>query len=455
MAAGAEQFTEAAEDWVRCVAQNKLVKPVTMKDTDDSCEAEQVHAVILWVAPSRRAAVTPVTRGPPKYAVRLKFLAMNDAVSAVPTELPIWQFSLTTLNAALWVGLLLLAVWVGFRMRWGRLVALTAFLTIDLIAFGAFVRLTDSGLGCPDWPGCYGQFAPVQAGGEINWAIAQQGGTHGPVSHSKAWIEMLHRYLASFIGALILVMFVRALVSRARSSGRSLASAAYPVSWRWPALLLVVVLAQGLFGKWTVTLKLMPIVVTTHLLGGMVLFALLIWFWMRERQRAGDSAAMPVHASVGTRAWVWVAVAVLMLQIFLGGWVSTNYAVAACPDFPGCGGTLFPDVDWSTGFVFGRALGRNPDGSFLSIEALRAIHWAHRLGALTTALVVAAAAVMLMRGYGALRRQALWIKAALLAQILVGIGTVLFNQPILLATAHNFLAAALLGALVAAAARLK
>jgi peptidoglycan/xylan/chitin deacetylase (PgdA/CDA1 family) len=162
---------------------------------------------------------------------------MNDAVSAVPTELPIWQFSLTTLNAALWVGLLLLAVWVGFRMRWGRLVALTAFLTIDLIAFGAFVRLTDSGLGCPDWPGCYGQFAPVQAGGEINRAIAQQGGTHGPVSHSKAWIEMLHRYLASFIGALILVMFVRALVSRARSSGRSLASAAYPVSWRWPALL--------------------------------------------------------------------------------------------------------------------------------------------------------------------------------------------------------------------------
>lgn len=380
---------------------------------------------------------------------------MNDAVATVPASLPIWQFSLTTLNAAIWVGLLLLALWAGFRMRWGRLVALAAFLTVDLIAFGAFVRLTDSGLGCPDWPGCYGHFAPVQAGSEINQAIAQQGGTHGPVSHSKAWIEMVHRYLASFIGALILVMFLRALITHARSSGRSLASAAYPVSWRWPALLLIVVIAQGLFGKWTVTLKLMPIVVTTHLLGGMLLFALLIWFWMRERQRAGDNAAMPVHATFGARAVVWLAIAVLVLQIFLGGWVSTNYAVAACPDFPGCGGTWTPDVDWSTGFVFGRALGRNADGSFLSIEALRAIHWAHRIGALVTTLVVVAAAVTLLRNYGALRRQALWIKMALLAQILVGVGTVLFNQPILLATAHNFVAAVLLGTLVTAAARLK
>ncbi|MBL8309704.1 MAG: COX15/CtaA family protein [Burkholderiales bacterium] len=376
---------------------------------------------------------------------------MTDAA----TPMPIWQFSLTTLNAAFWVGLLLLALWAGFRMRWGRLVALTAFLTIDLIAFGGFVRLTDSGLGCPDWPGCYGHFVPLQAAGEINRAIAEQGGTHGPVSHGKAWIEMLHRYLASFIGALILVMFLRALITRARSSGRSLASAAYPVSWRWPALLLVVVIAQGLFGKWTVTLKLMPIVVTVHLLGGMLLFALLIWFWMRERQRAGDSAAMPVPVGAGTRALVWFALVVLLLQIFLGGWVSTNYAVAACPDFPACGGAWVPEMNWSEGFVFQRALGRNADGTFLSIEALRAIHWAHRVGALITTLVVAGAALALLRGYGALRRQALWIKAVLLAQILVGVGTVLLNQPIALATAHNFLAAALLGTLVAAAARLR
>ena len=370
-----------------------------------------------------------------------------------------WQFSLSTINAIVWVVLLLLGLVMGLRMRWGRLVAITAFLTLDLIAFGAFVRLTDSGLGCPDWPGCYGQLLPAQASAQINQAMAEQG-AHGPVNHVKAWIEMLHRYVASFIGVLILVMFVRALIGKFRDGNPSWLRAANEfgsasVGVAWPLLLLVVVSLQGLFGKWTVTLKLMPIVVTTHLMGGMSLFALLIWFWMRERQRAGETRAMTITVSGGVKLIVWIALLTLAVQIFLGGWVSTNYAVMACADFPGCNGAgqLMPAVAWNEGFTLLRALGRNPDGSFLSIDGLRAIHWAHRIGALVTTVVVITAAVMLLRAHQALRRQALWIKAVLLLQIVVGVSTVLFAQPILLATAHNFVAAVLLATLVVAAYR--
>ena len=374
--------------------------------------------------------------------------------SVVPPPI-FWQFSLSSVNAIVWVAILLLAVWMGRRLSWKRLAAITAFLTLDLIAFGAFVRLTDSGLGCPDWPGCYGQLLPVQAATQINQAIVEQGGPQGAVSHSKAWIEMLHRYAASFIGALILVMFVRAVISRVgqrRAANRGGFIDA-GVGLGWPLLLLIVVSLQGLFGKWTVTLKLMPVVVTTHLMGGMLLFALLIWFWMRERERSGDSRAMTIAVPNKARVMVWLAILVLAGQIFLGGWVSTNYAVLACADFPGCGGTLTPNVNWREGFTFARELGRKPDGSFLSVEALRAIHWAHRIGALVTTLVVLAAALTLMRAHAALKRQAMWIKVALLAQIVVGICTVLFSQPIALATAHNFLAAALLASLVVAAYR--
>ena len=370
-----------------------------------------------------------------------------------------WQFSLSTINAIVWALLLLLGLAMGLKLRWGRLVAITAFLTLDLIAFGAFVRLTDSGLGCPDWPGCYGQLLPTQASTQINQAMAEQG-AQGPVNHFKAWVEMLHRYVASFIGVLILVMFVRALIGKFRTvsgsglrASREFASAGVGVAW--PLVLLVAVSLQGLFGKWTVTLKLMPIVVTTHLMGGMLLFALLMWFWMRERQRAGETQAMTISVSGRVKALVWIAVVTLAAQIFLGGWVSTNYAVMACADFPGCNGAgqLRPAVAWSEGFTLFRELGRNPDGSFLSIEGLRAIHWAHRIGALIATVVIVVAAVSMLRAHPALRRQAMWVKLALVLQIAVGISTVLFAQPIAIAVAHNFVAAVLLGTLVVAAYR--
>ena len=169
-----------------------------------------------------------------------------------PSAPILWQFSLSTINAFLWVALLLLGLVMGLKMRWGRLVAITAFLTLDLIAFGAFVRLTDSGLGCPDWPGCYGQLLPTQASAQITQAMAEQG-AHGPVNHVKAWIEMIHRYVASFIGVLILVMFVRAMVAKFRDANSSWLRAANEfgaasVGVAWPLLLLIVVCVQGLFG---------------------------------------------------------------------------------------------------------------------------------------------------------------------------------------------------------------
>jgi heme a synthase len=364
-----------------------------------------------------------------------------------------WQFSLSAANAVIWIAILAVALAAGLKMRWSRLVALTAFITLDLIAFGAFVRLTDSGLGCPDWPGCYGKFLPTQATAEINQAIKVQGGTHGPVSHGKAWIEMLHRYVATFIGALILVMFIRAVYAKIKPTRTMFGNARDAVGVGWPLLLLIVVLIQGLFGKWTVTLKLMPIVVTTHLLGGMTLFALLVWFWMRERDRAGDASASRVSVRAGVSVWLWFAIALLYVQIFLGGWVSTNYAVLACADFPTCNGTMFPHMSWSDAFTIVRELGKNPDGTYLTADALRTIHWAHRIGALVVTIVIVIAAIKLMKADASLKRHAIHIKIALALQILIGISTVVFDQPILVATAHNFFAAVLLATLVIAAYR--
>jgi heme a synthase len=370
-----------------------------------------------------------------------------------PSDPVLWQFSLSTVNAFIWIAILLVALWMGWKMRWSRLVAITAFITLDLIAFGAFVRLTDSGLGCPDWPGCYGKFLPTQAATEINKAIGEQGGTHGPVSHGKAWIEMLHRYVASFIGALILVMFIRAIAAKIKPQRAMFSNASNVVGIGWPLLLLIVVSLQGLFGKWTVTLKLMPIIVTTHLMGGMLLFALLIWFWMRERDRADEVRASRLNLSFGVNLLVWIAILALFGQIFLGGWVSTNYAVLACADFPTCNGTMLPAMSWDEAFSFMRELGKNPDGTYLSVDALRTIHWAHRIGALVVTVIIVVAAIALMKADAAMKRHAIFIKLALIAQIAIGISTVVFDQPILVATAHNFFAAVLLATLVMAAYR--
>ncbi len=348
---------------------------------------------------------------------------MTNLSTAVPT---VWSFSLHWLQAGMWIAGLVLILWAGFRMRWPKLVALLVFLTMDLVMFGAFVRLTDSGLGCPDWPGCYAHFTPAQAHHQISEAVVEQGGTQGNVSPFKAWVEMIHRYIATIIGTLIVAMVVRA--AWGRTHGKHIALGL-------PLVLLGWVILQGLFGAWTVTLLLKPLIVTLHLMGGVILLMLAVWFWMRNRD---DLARVPVTRLA--QVLTWAAMLTMLGQVFLGGWVSTNYAALACSGFPTCNGSFHPDANWVQGFTFWRNLGENPDGSAISLQALVAIQWGHRIFAAITLMTVLAAMALLIR-YESLRKLAAWIAALIVAQIALGASVVVFAHPLALAVAHNGVAA--------------
>jgi len=319
------------------------------------------------------------------------------------------------------------------RLRLAALCALTLFLTFDLIVFGAFTRLSDSGLGCPDWPGCYGQASPLGARDHIDAAQSHQ--PSGPVTWSKAWIEMIHRYLAMTVGALILVMTVAGWARR-----REL-----PHSPWWPTATLAWVLVQGLFGKYTVTLKLYPAIVTLHLLGGMLLLALLTVQYEHFRHR-------PLPLSPGLkRGAAWAAV-LLVLQIALGGWVSSNYAVLACAGFPQCNGQWWPAMDFGQGFTLLRELGRAGDGAYLGVDALVAIHYAHR----GFALVVLGAVLWLVRGLwrdARLRGVARVLLALIVLQLATGLSNVVLGWPLLAALLHTAGAAAMVAVLSSLLAR--
>jgi heme a synthase len=310
------------------------------------------------------------------------------------------------------------------RARLAALTALTLFLTFDLIAFGAFTRLTDSGLGCPDWPGCYGSASPLGAHAEIH--AAQTAMPSGPVTFSKAWIEMIHRYLAMTVGVLILVL--AAFSWRTRR--------ALPISPWWPTLTLLWVIVQGLFGKYTVTLKLYPAVVTLHLLGGLILLALLV------RQHA-QLAPRPVVLTPRLRWGLLAGLAVVFVQVALGGWVSTNYAVLACSGFPSCNGQWWPDMAFADGFTLLRHLGQDGDGGLLTFPALVAIHFVHRAFALVVTVMLGVLAWRLWRA--GLRREALVLSALLGAQVASGLSNVVLGWPLAAALAHTAGAAALVG----------
>ncbi|MBL8348079.1 MAG: COX15/CtaA family protein [Rubrivivax sp.] len=314
------------------------------------------------------------------------------------------------------------------RARAAALTALTMFLTFDLVVFGSFTRLTDSGLGCPDWPGCYGQASPIGAASEIR--AAETALPSGPVTFAKAWIEMIHRYLAMTVGVLILVMAVAAWLDRRRG-------AALPVSPWWPTATLVWVLIQGLFGKYTVTLKLYPAVVTLHLLGGLLLLVLLVAQHVSLSPR-------PVVLAPSLRRWLALAAFLLFVQITLGGWVSTNYAVLACSDFPLCNGAWWPKMDFSAGFSVLRPLGQGADGGFLTFEALVSIHMAHRLFAVAAVAALLALAGALWRtGAPVGRRFASGIAALTALQVATGLSNIVLDWPIGAALLHSAGAAAL------------
>ncbi|MDH6591256.1 cytochrome c oxidase assembly protein subunit 15 [Variovorax sp. TBS-050B] len=340
----------------------------------------------------------------------------------------------------------LLWVWrrnagAGPARRLHALTVLTLFLTFDLTLFGAFTRLTDSGLGCPDWPGCYGNASPVGARHEI--AMAQSAQPTGPVTHGKAWVEMIHRYLATGVGVLILTLAAATWIVRRRQR-RAPAPAdagehATLSAW-WPAATLVWVCLQGAFGALTVTWKLFPAIVTLHLLGAVVLLVLLCIQAVRYRQAAADR--LPVVVSPGLRMGLMLTSALLLLQIALGGWVSTNYAVLACTQFPTCQGSWWPPMNFVQGFEIWRHLGVTGDGAPLDFSALTAIHYTHRLMAYA---VFAALGVLAwrLRAIAALRPQARWLAGLALLQLATGLGNVLLGWPLAAAVLHTGGAAAL------------
>lgn len=358
-------------------------------------------------------------------------------------------YDLAPLAQLLLVGLLLALAplaWVWARKRRSSplrrlqaLTLLTLFLSFDLVLFGAFTRLSDSGLGCPDWPGCYGKASPAGAHAEI--AAAQQALPTGPVSHGKAWVEMLHRYLAMAVGALIVGLTLSSWAQQARSRSGAQRPALSP--W-WPTLTLLWVCLQGAFGALTVTMRLFPAVVTLHLLGGLALLALLCVQAVRQTQAAqGES---PVTVSPALRLGLAGTGFLLALQAALGGWVSSNYAVLACTSFPLCQGRWWPEMDWAQAFALWRPLGLTPDGSPIDFAALTAIHYAHRL--LAYALLPALGLLAWRcRRSGVLLAQARWLAGLALLQLASGLSNVLLGWPLPAALLHSGGAAALVLAL--------
>ncbi len=312
-----------------------------------------------------------------------------------------------------------------------RIAGFAVVLTLGLIMLGAWVRLTDAGLGCPDWPGCYGKLSPVHASDHIARAVDAQGGEHGPVSMGKAWREMVHRYIATFLGLLIVVIAVLAWVRRADLRESPLL----------PTVLVGVVVLQGLFGKWTVTLLLKPAIVTGHLIGGMLTFSLLLWFWLRLRPRTRYVDAEPVAA---LRWPAVLALVVVAAQIALGGWVSTNYAALACTDLPTCQGAWWPQANFADGFHVIRELGKTGEGEFLPMQALTAIHLTHRIGAVIVLLVVGWVGLRAARTAGA-RPIGIALLAMLAVQWALGLSNIWFSLPLGVAVAHNGGGAVLLG----------
>jgi cytochrome c oxidase assembly protein subunit 15 len=314
-----------------------------------------------------------------------------------------------------------------------RLCLLGALLAFCVVVLGAWVRLSNAGLGCPDWPGCYGHLTvgeAVQHADSANAAFPQR-----PLEAGKAIKEMVHRYFASTLGLVIVVLAVLAYRNRR--------DRLQPV--RLPAALVLLVVLQGLLGMWTVTLLLKPLIVSAHLVGGLTTMSLLWWMSLEPTPAASPAAER------GLRKWAVLALAVLALQIVLGGWVSTNYAAFACPDFPTCQHSFWPDMDFKDAFVLWRGLGIDYEGGVLEHPARVAIHFAHRLGAIVAALVLGLTAVKAMRTARSrgVRMAGMAVAAMLVTQLILGPTMVLETFPLPLATAHNAVAALLLLSVVA------
>lgn len=313
-----------------------------------------------------------------------------------------------------------------------RLAILAAIIAFCVIVLGAWVRLSHAGLGCPDWPGCYGQLTWPKAAHEIQ--SANQAFPERPFEAHKAWREMVHRYLA---GSLVLLIFAMGWLA-----------------WRGPqalrrfrpitTALVVLIIFQALLGMWTVTLKLKPVIVMAHLLGGLTNFSLVLWLMYSSRREFTDKPSMVVRKMHGA---VVFGIIVLALQIALGGWTSANYAALACPDFPTCGGQWWPDANFREGFILWREIGVNYEGGLLDGPSRIAIHLTHRIGAVVTLLVLVTLSIRLIR-IPQLRTGGQLLMSLVLLQFILGIMNVVLYLPLANAVAHNACATLLLATLL-------
>jgi cytochrome c oxidase assembly protein subunit 15 len=301
-----------------------------------------------------------------------------------------------------------------------------ALLALCVVVLGAYVRLSDAGLGCPDWPGCYGTLTVPQS--ETAIQKAQEIFPHSTIETGKAWKEMAHRYLAGTLGLIVLALFAFGWRSKQYIK----------VSPLLPTALLFIIIFQAALGMWTVTMLLKPAIVSAHLIGGMTTLALLVWIAHRHWGSFSRSAAI----SPTLKLFIRGALFVLIAQIFLGGWTSTNYAALACTDFPTCHGAWMPEMDFKDAFHLVRELGQSANGGNLTLPALTAIQWSHRIGALLTFIYLGSLALALIRT-PAFTKIAWLLLAALIAQVCIGIANLILHLPLVLAVAHN-LGAALL-----------
>lgn len=309
-----------------------------------------------------------------------------------------------------------------------KLVIGAALLAFCVVVLGAYVRLSDAGLGCPDWPGCYGHIAVPKTDNQL--AAAAQAFPDKPVESHKAWKEMIHRYFAGTLGLLILTIAVIAWRRR-----RELQQ-----SPRLPSALVALVIFQALLGMWTVTLLLKPVIVSAHLLGGMTTLALLVWLALRQ---AGTGPRLDMLSIRRLRVWGLLGLLLVFLQIALGGWVSSNYAALACTEFPLCQGAWIPPMDFSHAFHFRRELGMTAEGGLLPMTALTAIHWTHRMGAYIVFAYIGWLALRVLR-IRYLQGVGTALLLVLLAQVSLGVANVLFSLPLPVAVLHNAGAALLL-----------
>lgn len=314
-------------------------------------------------------------------------------------------------------------------MSYTGFIRLAIVFALCVIVLGAYTRLSDAGLGCPDWPGCYGKIIVPDSEHEVDEKHYLE---QRPLEPHKGWAEMVHRYFAGTLGLLILAIAVWSWRRWSNNHPRQ-------VVWL-PFLLVGVVIFQALLGMWTVTLLLKPVVVMGHLLGGFATVALL-WLLLLK----SDAGRLPAVAFDGPPGWALLGLLILIVQIALGGWTSANYAALSCPDFPTCQAQWWPESDFDEAFVMWRGLGVNYEFGVLEHPARVAIHLTHRIGAVITLLYLGWLAVSLLRSIDApVRKAGLAVALLLLMQVGLGVSNVLFHLPLPVAVAHNAVAVLLL-----------